>query len=79
MTDSMKALTNVEILRVLRQYCLNEDEYYLFIWIFSYTEELNRLKENPEEGIEPRLYMLNKKLRNSLNELNQMDKEHDQL
>lgn len=79
MTDSMKALTNVEILRVLRQHCLNEDMYYLFIWIFSYTEEINRLKENPEEGIEPRLHLLNVKLNYYLNKLNQRDKEYDQL
>lgn len=75
----MKALTNVEILRILRQHCLNEEMYYHFIWIFSKTEDINRIKENPEEGIEPRLYMLNEKLRYYFNKLNQMDKEYDQL
>lgn len=73
MADYMETLTKVEMLRVLRQHCRNEDEYYHIIWIFSYTGELNSLKENPEEGIEPRLYILNEKLKYYFNKLNQMD------
>lgn len=74
MADYMETLTKVEMLRVLRQHCLNEDMYYHFIWIFSYTGELNRLKENPEELTVQRRLMLNKKLRYYFNKLTQMDK-----
>lgn len=79
MTDNIDTLSKVEMLRVLRQHCRNEDEYYHIIWLFSYTEELNRLKENPKEGTAQRRHYINKKQIYYFNKLNQMDKEYGQL
>lgn len=71
--------TNLEVLRVLRQHCRNEDEYFYFSWVFAYTRQLDQLKENPKENTPQRRHHINKEIKYYLNKLNQMEKTYDQL
>lgn len=71
--------THLEVLRVLRQHCSNDDEYSSFSWAFSYTRQLGQLKENPVQNTPQRRHHINKKIKYFLNKLNQLEKTNDQL
>lgn len=79
MADKIDFKSNLEVLRVLRQHCRNEDEYYYFSWVFAYARQLDSLKENSVENTVQRRHHINKEIKYYLNKLNQLEKMYDQL